>query len=48
MATNRDLVEEVQSKVDQKKAAKLVKMFSENFAQYDKNIDDDVRAVAIG
>ena len=29
-------------------AAKLVKMFSENFAQYDKNIDDDVRAVAIG
>ncbi|TYB80063.1 phosphoenolpyruvate carboxykinase [Maritimibacter fusiformis] len=29
-------------------AAKLVKMFAENFAQYEAHIDDDVRAVAIG
>ena len=29
-------------------AAKLVGMFAENFAQYEKKIDDDVRAVAIG
>lgn len=29
-------------------AAKLVQMFAENFAQYEANIDDDVRAVAIG
>ncbi|WP_108484743.1 phosphoenolpyruvate carboxykinase [Oceaniglobus ichthyenteri] len=31
-----------------RQAAKLVKMFSENFAQYADHIDDDVRAVAIG
>ncbi|WP_300515943.1 phosphoenolpyruvate carboxykinase [Aliiroseovarius sp.] len=29
-------------------AAKLVDMFSKNFAQYDAYIDDDVRAIAIG
>ena len=31
-----------------KQAAALVKMFSDNFAQYDSHIDEDVRAVAIG
>ncbi|NCO20579.1 MAG: phosphoenolpyruvate carboxykinase [Rhodobacterales bacterium] len=31
-----------------RQAAKLAKMFSENFAQYADHIDDDVRAVAIG
>ncbi|RVV97511.1 phosphoenolpyruvate carboxykinase [Mesobaculum littorinae] len=31
-----------------RQAAKLVQMFSENFAQYEGHIDDDVRAVAIG
>jgi len=31
-----------------RQAAKLVKMFSENFRQYADHIDDDVRAVAIG
>ena len=31
-----------------RQAAKLVKMFSENFSQYEDHIDDDVRAVAIG
>ncbi|NNE81741.1 MAG: phosphoenolpyruvate carboxykinase [Silicimonas sp.] len=31
-----------------RQAAKLVKMFSENFAQYEDHIDDDVKAVAIG
>ena len=30
-----------------RQAAKLVQMFSENFAQYDAHIDDDIRAVAI-
>ena len=29
-------------------AEKLVKMFSENFTQYEAHIDDDVRAIAIG
>jgi phosphoenolpyruvate carboxykinase (ATP) len=29
-------------------AAKLVRMFAKNFAQYEAHIDDDVRAVAIG
>ncbi|MCI2399714.1 phosphoenolpyruvate carboxykinase [Aliiroseovarius subalbicans] len=29
-------------------AEKLVKMFAENFAQYEAHIDDDVRAIAIG
>jgi len=29
-------------------AAKLVQMFSDNFAQYEAHIDDDIRAVAIG
>ena len=29
-------------------AAKLVAMFAENFSQYEANIDDDVKAVAIG
>ncbi len=29
-------------------AAKLVAMFSENFAQYEGHIDDDVRAIALG
>ncbi len=29
-------------------AAKLVKMFSDNFVQYEADIDDDVKAVAIG
>ncbi|MGV6811148.1 MAG: phosphoenolpyruvate carboxykinase [Brevirhabdus sp.] len=29
-------------------AAKLVQMFSNNFAQYEAHIDDDIRAVAIG
>jgi len=31
-----------------RQAAKLVSMFSENFAQYEAYIDDDVKAVAIG
>ncbi|KAF0675552.1 phosphoenolpyruvate carboxykinase [Profundibacterium mesophilum] len=31
-----------------RQAAKLVKMFSENFAQYEAHIDEDVRAVALG
>lgn len=31
-----------------RQAAKLVAMFAENFAQYEKNIDDDVRAAALG
>ncbi|WP_099826641.1 phosphoenolpyruvate carboxykinase [Oceaniglobus indicus] len=31
-----------------RQAAKLVKMFSENFAQYADHIDEDVRAAAIG
>jgi len=31
-----------------RQAAKLVKMFSKNFAQYADHIDDDVRAIAIG
>ncbi|WP_102109594.1 phosphoenolpyruvate carboxykinase [Oceaniglobus roseus] len=31
-----------------RQAAKLVSMFSENFAQYADHIDDDVRAVTIG
>ncbi|SES04176.1 phosphoenolpyruvate carboxykinase (ATP) [Tranquillimonas rosea] len=31
-----------------RQAEKLVAMFSENFAQYEAHIDDDVRAVAIG
>jgi len=29
-------------------ATKLVRMFSDNFAQYEAHIDDDIRAVAIG
>ena len=29
-------------------AAKLVKMFADNFAQYVPHIDDDIRAAAIG
>jgi phosphoenolpyruvate carboxykinase (ATP) len=29
-------------------ARKLVQMFADNFAQYEDNIDEDVRAVAIG
>jgi phosphoenolpyruvate carboxykinase (ATP) len=29
-------------------AAKLVSMFSENFAQYVDHIDEDVRAAALG
>lgn len=29
-------------------AAKLVKMFADNFVQYEGDIDDDVKAVAIG
>ena len=29
-------------------AAKLVQMFADNFAQYEANIDEDVRAAAIG
>lgn len=29
-------------------ADKLVKMFSENFAQYESHIDEDVRAIALG
>lgn len=31
-----------------RQAKKLVTMFSENFAQYEEHIDDDVRSVAIG
>jgi phosphoenolpyruvate carboxykinase (ATP) len=31
-----------------RQAKKLVDMFAENFTQYEENIDDDVRAVAIG
>ena len=31
-----------------RQAAKLVAMFAENFAQYEANIDEDVRAAAIG
>ncbi|AZQ65726.1 phosphoenolpyruvate carboxykinase [Silicimonas algicola] len=31
-----------------RQAKKLVEMFAENFTQYEENIDDDVRAVAIG
>ena len=31
-----------------RQAAKLVKMFSDNFAQYADHIDEDVRAAAIG
>ena len=31
-----------------RQAEKLVRMFSENFAQYDSHIDDDVRAIALG
>ncbi|MBJ3763594.1 phosphoenolpyruvate carboxykinase [Maribius pontilimi] len=29
-------------------AAKLVKMFADNFAQYETHIDDDIRAIALG
>ncbi|WOI56654.1 phosphoenolpyruvate carboxykinase [Palleronia sp. LCG004] len=31
-----------------RQAEKLVRMFSENFAQYETHIDDDVRAIALG
>ncbi|NNE86449.1 MAG: phosphoenolpyruvate carboxykinase [Silicimonas sp.] len=31
-----------------RQAAKLVAMFAENFAQYEKHIDDDIKTVAIG
>ena len=31
-----------------RQAAKLVQMFSDNFEQYEKHIDDDVRAISIG
>ena len=31
-----------------RQAAKLVRMFSENFTQYDAHIDDSVRSAAIG
>jgi phosphoenolpyruvate carboxykinase (ATP) len=31
-----------------RQAARLVGMFSKNFAQYEAHIDDDIRAVAIG